>query len=148
MKNAKLISFEPYELFRHQVAKVIEPGATWQPTGVPAPEETAMAKRSKICGPIAERARDLVLAQLLERSENTVPLRGRHLPKNVDSLYLTIYINGHLRGCMGQKLRNLDEDLKTIARAALRDERFAGRLHSIPMRLLSLFLSVRSAAAW
>jgi orotate phosphoribosyltransferase len=127
MKNAKLISFEPYELFRHQVAKVIEPGATWQPTGVPAPEEVPWQKDRRICGSIAERARDLVLAQLLERSENTAPLANDILPKNVDSLYLTIYINGHLRGCMGQKLRNLDEDLKTIARAALRDERFAGR---------------------
>jgi AMMECR1 domain-containing protein len=68
-----------------------------------------------------------VLAQLLERPETTEPLPDDVLPKNVDSFYLTIYINGHLRGCMGQKLRNLDEDLKTIAKAALRDERFAGR---------------------
>ena len=127
IKNAKLISFEPYELFRHDVVKVIEPGEKWQPTGVPAPEEIPWHKDQKICGPVAERARDLVLAQLLERPETTEPLPNDLLPKNVDSFYLTIYINGHLRGCMGQKLRNLDEDLKTIAKAALRDERFAGR---------------------
>ena len=127
MKNAKLISFEPYDLFRHDVLKVVEPGATWQPTGVPAPEESPWQKDPKICGPVATRARDLVLAQLLERPESTEPLSDDRLPKNVDSLYLTIYINGHLRGCMGQKLRHLDEDLKSIAKAALRDERFAGR---------------------
>ena len=127
IKNAKLISFEPYELFRHDVVKVVEPGEKWQPTGVPAPEEIAWHKDQKICGSVAERARDLVLAQLLERSESTEPLPPNLLPENVDSLYLTIYIDGHLRGCMGQKLRNLDEDLKTIAKAALRDERFAGR---------------------
>lgn len=127
IKNARLISFEPYELFRHDVVKVIEPGKKWQPTGVPAPEETPWHKDQKICGPVADRARDLVLAQLLERPERTKPLQENVLPKNVDSFYLTIYINGHLRGCMGQKLRSLDEDLKTIARAALRDERFAGR---------------------
>lgn len=127
MKNAKLISFEPYELFRHDVVKVIEPGEKWQPTGVPAPEETPWHKDQKICGPVAERARDLVLAQLLERPETTEPLPDDVLPKNVDSFYLTIYINGHLRGCMGQKLRHLDEDLKNIAQAALRDERFSGR---------------------
>ena len=127
IKNAKLISFEPYELFRHDVVKVVEPGEKWQPTGVPAPEEIAWHKDQKICRPVAERARDLVLAQLLERSESTEPLPPNLLPENVDSLYLTIYIDGHLRGCMGQKLRNLDEDLKTIAKAALRDERFAGR---------------------
>jgi AMMECR1 domain-containing protein len=127
IKNAKLISFEPYELFRHEVVKVVEPGAKWQPTGVPAPEEIPWHKDQKICGPIAERARDLVLAQLLERPESTYPLRANLLPTNVDSFYLTIFINGHLRGCMGQKLLNLDEDLKTIAEAALRDERFSGR---------------------
>ena len=38
MKNAQLVSFEPYELFRHDVVKAIEPEAIWQPTGVPAPE--------------------------------------------------------------------------------------------------------------
>ena len=127
MKNAKLISFEPYELFRHDVVKVIEPGEKWQPTGVPAPEEIPWHKDQKICGTVAGRARDLVLAQLLERPETTEPLPPNLLPNNVDSFYLTIYINGHLRGCMGQKLRDLDEDLKTIAKAALRDERFAGR---------------------
>ena len=127
IKNAKLISFEPYELFRHDVVKVVEPGEKWQPTGVPAPEETPWHQDQKICGPVTERARDLVLAQLLERPEMTGPLADELLPKNVDSLYLTIYINGHLRGCMGQKLRNLDADLNTIAKAALRDERFAGR---------------------
>src|SRR6185369_2681813 len=127
IKNAKLISFEPYELFRHDVVKVVEPGEKWQPTGVRAPEETPWHKDQKICGPVAERARDLVLAQLLERPESLEPLPGNLLPKNVDSFYLTIYINGHLRGCMGQKLHNLDEDLKTIAKAALRDERFDAR---------------------
>jgi orotate phosphoribosyltransferase/AMMECR1 domain-containing protein len=127
IKNAKLISFEPYELFRHDVLKVVEPGEKWQPTGVPAPEETPWHNDQKICGPVAERARDLVLAQLLERPESTEPLSANLLP-NVDSLYLTIYIDGHLRGCMGQKLRSLDEDLKGIAKAALRDERFAGRI--------------------
>jgi orotate phosphoribosyltransferase len=127
IKNAKLISFEPYELFRHDVVKVIEPGEKWQPTGVPAPEEIPWHKDPKICRPVTERARDLVLSQLLERPETTAPLPDNLLPSNVDSFYLTIYIHGHLRGCMGQKIRNLDEDLRTVARAALRDERFAER---------------------
>jgi len=127
MKNAKLISFEPYELFRHEVLKVIEPGAKWQPTGVPAPEDIPWHKDRKICGVIAERARDLVLAQLLGRSETTPPVANDLLPKNVESIYVTIYIDGHLRGCMGQRLRSLDDDLKKIAGAALQDERFEGR---------------------
>ncbi|HKG46816.1 MAG TPA: AMMECR1 domain-containing protein [Pyrinomonadaceae bacterium] len=127
MKNAKLVSFEPYELFRHEVVKVVEAGAKWQPTGVPAPEEVPWHKDKKICGLIAERARDLVLGLLLGRAETTSPLASDLLPANVESIYLTIYIDGHLRGCMGQRLRGLDDDLKKIVPAALHDERFTGR---------------------
>lgn len=127
MKNAKLVSFEPYELFRHEVVKLVEPGAKWQPTGVPAPEDVPWHKDEKICGRIAERARDLVLGQLLVRAETTSPLPDDLLPQNVESIYVTVYIDGHLRGCMGHRVRSLDNDLKKIVPAALDDERFAGR---------------------
>jgi hypothetical protein len=127
IKNGKLVSFEPYELFRHEVLKLVEPGAKWQPTGVPAAEEVPWHNEKKVCGVIAERARDLVLGQLLDRAETTSPVASDLLPANVESIYLTIYIDGNLRGCMGQRVRNLDDDLKTIAAAALHDERFAER---------------------
>lgn len=124
IKNAKLVSFEPYELFRHDVVKAIEPEETWQPTGVPAPEKLPWNKDKNVCGQIAARARDLVLCQLFSKSETTQPLAGDLLPKNVESVYVTIYIDGHLRGCMGLAVRNLDDDLRKIAIAALDDQRF------------------------
>jgi AMMECR1 domain-containing protein len=124
IKNAKLVSFEPYELFRHDVVKAIEPAATWQPTGVPAPETLPWHKDTNVCGQIAARARDLVLVHLFGKPETTSPLAGDLLPKNVESLYVTIYIGGHLRGCMGLAVRNLDEDLHKIVSAALDDQRF------------------------
>ncbi len=124
IKNAKLVSFEPYELFRHDVVKAIEPEATWQPTGVPALEKLPWHKDKNVCGQIAARARDLVLCQLFSKSEATQPLAGDLLPKNVESLYVTIYIDGRLRGCMGLAVRNLDEDLHKAAAAALDDQRF------------------------
>ncbi len=124
IKNAKLVSFEPYELFRHDVVKAIEPEATWQPTGVPAPEKLPWHKDKNVCGQIAARARDLVLCQLFSKSEATQPLAGDLLPKNVESLYVTIYIDGRLRGCMGLAVRNLDDDLHKAAAAALDDQRF------------------------
>ncbi len=124
MKNAQLVSFEPYEIYRHDVVKVIEPEAVWQPTGVPAPEELQWHKDEKICGRIAERARDLALVQLLNRSETTSGLADDLLPKNVESIYVTIYIDGRLRGCMGSVIRKLDDDLKKIVESAIRDERF------------------------
>ncbi len=125
VKNAKLVSFEPYELLRHEVVKAVEPDANWQPTGVPAPARLPWHKDGDICGRIAERARDLVLSQQLNLSETTAPLPDDLLPEEIDSLYVTIYIDGHLRGCMGLAVRNLDEDLKTAVGSALRDDRFA-----------------------
>ena len=124
IKNAQLVSFEPYELFRHEVVKAIEPEEKWQPTGVPAPEQVPWHKDKNVCGPIAERARDLVLGQLFNRPETTAPLPEDLLPKNVESLYVTIYLDGNLRGCMGLRVRSLDDDLKKIVVSALRDERF------------------------
>jgi AMMECR1 domain-containing protein/orotate phosphoribosyltransferase len=131
IKNAQLVSFEPYELFRHDVVKVVEPEAKWQPTGVPEPEECPWYKDQKICGQIAERARDFALAQLLNRSETTAKLPDL-LPENVESVYVTIYIDGRLRGCMGSVIRNLDDDLKKIVESALRDERFAEKAAADP----------------
>src|SRR5215510_11156596 len=124
IKNAQLVSFEPYELFRHDVVKAIEPEATWQPTGVPAPEELPWHNDPKVCGPIAARARDLVLVHLFGKPEAFQSLPDDLLPKNVESLYVTVYIDGRLRGCMGIKVRNLDEELRKIVPAALDDQRF------------------------
>lgn len=132
IKNAQLVSFEPYELFRHDVFKAVEPEASWQPTGVAAPKEPPWHKDQKICGPIAERARDFVLVQLFDRSETTSRLPDDLLPKNVESLYVTIYLGGQLRGCMGLYVRNLDDDVKGAVESALNDERFAGEAPSDP----------------
>jgi orotate phosphoribosyltransferase/AMMECR1 domain-containing protein len=125
IKNAQLVSFEPYELFRHDVVKVIEPEIIWQPTGVPARAELPWHKDKDVCGLVAQRARDLVLARLFDRSSVTSPLSGDLLPQNVDSCYVTIYSDGQLGGCMGSVIRDLDNDLQTIVEAALRDDRFA-----------------------
>ena len=74
-----------------------------------------------------------MLGQLFSRPETT-PLPDDLLPKNVESLYVTIYIEGRLRGCMGLAVRNLDDDLKEIVEAALRDERFLRTAASMPIR--------------
>lgn len=124
MKNARLISFEPYEILRHEVVKAVEPEVDWQPTGVPAAAGLAWQQDEKVCGRIAERARDFVLAQLFSRPETTAPLEASLIPEPLDSVYVTVYINGNLRGCMGAATRDLDADLRQLAHAALDDVRF------------------------
>jgi orotate phosphoribosyltransferase/AMMECR1 domain-containing protein len=124
-KNGRLVSFEPYELFRHEVVKAIEPETYWQPTGVPAAVRTPWHRDARVCGAVARRARDIVLGLLLGREEKSEPLHAGHVPAPLDSIYLTVYVGGRLRGCMGAVVRDLDSDLRLLARAALDDERFA-----------------------
>ena len=124
IKNAQLVSFEPYELFRHEVRKVVEPGIVWQPTGVPAPEELPWHQDEKICGQLAKLARQYVLAELFDCPETTRPFEEKLITEDLETVYLTIYINGQLRGCMGSAIRSLNADLKRLAKAALHDDRF------------------------
>lgn len=124
IKNGGLVSFEPYEILRHDVVKAIEPDINWQPTGVPAGDKQPWHEDGNICGRVAERARDFVLAQLFSRAETTDPLPPDLINEALDSLYVTVYINGHLRGCMGGATHELDTDLRRLAHAALDDGRF------------------------
>ena len=62
--NGRLVSFEPHVILRHDVCKVVEPGVTWQPTGVAAPDAPHPLTQAAYGAPVAARARDLVLARL------------------------------------------------------------------------------------
>ena len=132
IKNGGLISFEPYEILRHEVVKAVEPGVGWQPTGVPAGDGLPWQQDENICGRIAARARDLVLAHLFNQPETTEPLAADLVAEPLDSVYVTVYINGQLRGCMGATTRNLDDDVRRLAEAALADARFGEQSPSEP----------------
>lgn len=124
IKNGQLVSFEPYEILRHEVVKAVEPETEWQPTGVPVGESLPWSKDERVCGAVVERARDVVLSLLLKRAERTKPLPADYIPATLDSIYLTVYVRGRLRGCMGSVVRDLDAAIKQLARAALDDNRF------------------------
>ena len=123
-KNGELVSFEPFAIYRHHVIKAVEPDAAWQPTGVPLDDRPLWHEDPAICGLVAERARDLALAALFTTPETTTPLADDLLPKDLDSVYVTVYVRGHLRGCMGTVVKHLDDDIRKITRAALQDQRF------------------------
>jgi orotate phosphoribosyltransferase/AMMECR1 domain-containing protein len=124
MTNAQLISFEPHVIYRHEVIKIAEPGVTWQPTGVPKPEEPVPIARAGLGGLVATRARDLVLKRLFGREPCTAPLADDLLPADVDSLQVSIYLGGRLRGCNGSAPHRLDEAVARLVDATLQDERF------------------------
>ncbi len=123
-KNGELLSFEPYIIYRHEVVKAVEPEAVWQPSGVPVATQKAWHQDTAICGRVAERARDIVIAYLFGAEETTPALAGDLISKELDSIYISVYFHGQLRGCVGSVVRNLDEDVRKLALAALSDDRF------------------------
>lgn len=125
IRNGKLASFEPYKIYRHDVAKFVEPGAQWQRTGVPKQAQQGADENSKRLAAIAERARDIAIAHKFGCAETTAPLAHGNLPQGFHSLFVTVYIWGRLRGCMGNSISNLDTDLRTLVLGGLADERFA-----------------------
>jgi AMMECR1 domain-containing protein/orotate phosphoribosyltransferase len=124
-RNGGLVSFEPYELFRHEVLKTVEPGVAWQPSGVPEDQRIPWHRDQNIGGRIVERARDLVVARRFNYAETTSPLPDHLLESPPHSIYVTVYFAGQLRGCMGSVVSALEENLQQLARSAVEDERFA-----------------------
>lgn len=124
MVNGKLLPWEPYIIHRHEVMKYVEPGAPWQPTGVAAPATPPSWEDPDVCSPIATRARDMAVSQMLGLPETTLPLSSTLLPQTLDLLFVTIYVWGQLRGCAGLPVQDLDSDLRTLVQTALADDRF------------------------
>jgi orotate phosphoribosyltransferase/AMMECR1 domain-containing protein len=111
--NAELYPFEPYTIYRHDVAKFVEPGATWPSSGVPQRDETSDL------AVLATRARQIAMG---EEPESAFPCVS--LPESAAHIFVTLYEDGQVRGCMGSKAGDLREDLGELTRAAMTDERF------------------------
>ena len=122
--NAGLVSFEPHTIFRHDVVKAVEPGVQWQPTGVPSCGAQPSTTLSFVAASIAKRARDLALTRVFGSELRTPPLANDLLPKSVDSVYVSVYLGGRLRGCFGATPTSLDADIATLVESALADTRF------------------------
>jgi orotate phosphoribosyltransferase len=134
-KNARLAPHEPYDLFRHTLTKHVEPGEAWQPTGAPLPESTGhnvpWYQDHGIAGRIAERAFDLLRAQLASQEEALPPLAADLTP-DLDALFVTVLWRGQVLGCTGGRVARLDDDLRKAVAHALLDRRFSGPAGSSP----------------
>lgn len=130
--NGKLLAIEPYKIYRHRVSKAVEPGVEWQKTGVPKADRPAAWEEPELCAQIARRARDIAISHLLGLPETMTALSDSTMPEGLHSLFVTIYIWGRLRGCMGDAITHLDADLRRLVLAALADERFPKSEASAP----------------
>jgi orotate phosphoribosyltransferase/AMMECR1 domain-containing protein len=112
--NAGLDPHEPYHLYRHDVRKLVEPGTSWPLDGVPRAGDDFDGR------PLAGYAREIALGH-----EPTVRLDDVRLPADTSMLFVTVYIDGQVRGCMGSDVEDLAKDLAELTHGALADERFA-----------------------
>lgn len=114
LRNAELLDFEPYTIYRHGVTKYIEPGATWQASGVPLAGGSAP---SEDYGILAAHARHLAMGLA------PPALPALELPEGAQ-LFVTIYTDGEVCGCMGSVVEDVQKDLKKLTKSAFADERF------------------------
>lgn len=125
--NAGLSPLEPYQLYRHDVEKVISPGDAWHPTGVALAKQRPWHQRRSLLAPWAGRARASVLEAL--GAPPAVPSKpARVEPPPVDGralVFVTVYSHGRLAGCMGGPVGDLAVTLPAYARAAVADSRFS-----------------------
>jgi orotate phosphoribosyltransferase len=114
-RKARLLPWEPFTLYRFKVQKAVEPGTSWQQSGVPAEPPPRWVGGS---GSIAARALEVVRA-LSEGRDPAPAQQAVQLDASVGSLYLSIYRQGRLAGTAGGRITSADEDLVTLARSIL-----------------------------
>jgi len=118
--NADLYPHEPYVIYRHEMAKYAEPGAIWPPSGTPGTHEAIDL------GSLASWALELACGR--EPEELFVQPA---LPASAAQIFVTIYIDGEVRGCMGAEVADLERNLRELTYAALRDERFDEKFEDV-----------------
>ena len=116
-RNARLLPGEAHALYRHDVDKVVEPGATWQPTGVPLRDTpgTGVAEEA------ARRVLDLVRGEVEAGEVEAVQVV---LPAGTVGAFVTVYAGGRLAGCAGVFDDDCAPRLGECVRAAVHDGRF------------------------
>ena len=136
-RNAKLVEFERFELFRHTVTKAIEPGAKWQVDGVPRPPAP---RWHEVAPRIAARARELVHAEITGTAARGQPIADELRAGEVEGIYLSVFRDGQIVACVGNRVgASLDETLRTLAAQVLKDTRFGQ--HTAPTRSLAVVTS-------
>jgi orotate phosphoribosyltransferase len=143
--NARLVRCEPYQILRHEVFKLVEPGAEWQSSGAPArPDDLPWDNDERRAGRVARRAQDLVRAALTGQAAGSEPLPADLLPRSVDSIYVSVYRQGRLHGCMGSTLRgqSLDACIQELCGLALQDSRFHEKLSAADAGTVAVEVSI------
>lgn len=126
VRNARIGSFEPHSLFRHDVVKRPEPGHTWPAYGEDERLTDAWTDDPALGATLARRARDVITAHEQGTELLGAPLPADLVPPSVTSVGVSLYSHG-LLGCSVSGRGALDELVVTATRYALEDHRFTAR---------------------
>lgn len=143
--NAQLGRLEPYELYRHEVFKNVEPGAYWPPYGtasVPWPDDDAIGKAA------VQRARSVLRAAIEGTSLDGDGLDDALIPAPVEGVAVTLYRHGSVVGCSVSQRRSLDESVQCAVRSAVADERYRDSCPAESLSDVDLCISILHDAEW
>jgi AMMECR1 domain-containing protein/orotate phosphoribosyltransferase len=112
--NAELYPFEPYVIYRHELVKYVEPGASWPSEGM-ATTDSGVDLSS-----VAAWARDVACGRVPQKG-----FRAVSLPETASQIFVTVYVDGQVRGCAGHEIDHLETNIRNATIAALQDERFS-----------------------
>lgn len=117
--NGRLRALEPFDLYRHRVDKLIEPGAPWPPGGVSRRAPLLPEDRDAAAGRLIARARALLEGG---RADPDAPflLGGEYL-------FLSLYAASGQVACIGCPCRT-GADFDALVRAAAGDPRAGGHV--------------------
>jgi orotate phosphoribosyltransferase/AMMECR1 domain-containing protein len=117
--NARLLTGEAHDVFRHDVVKLVEPGQPWPIYGAPRDDSVPAVSASALIGRV-----EAVFDALWTGAELKGPaLDDALLPFDVDGVAVSIFQRG-FRACWISWRGSLDERLRQAAAGALRDPRW------------------------
>jgi orotate phosphoribosyltransferase/AMMECR1 domain-containing protein len=133
--NAQVADPEPHSLYRHTIAKFVEPGEAWLPYGCEENSSTSWWRDERIGRAITSRVREVIAD-----SEGANPLSDGLIPVAIEGVAVTLYANG-LCGYGLSYETSLDRSVTSAAQAAWNDPRNSAN-RSNPRSQMALAVSV------
>jgi hypothetical protein len=121
--NAKLSPLEPHEVFRHDLAKRIEPGASWPAYGEDDRRTDGWTEQRGLGEALTRRAWEFLKAQITGEPVPAQPL-GDDWVRPVPAYVAVSLYDGGLVGRVIQRGDLLDEAVRAAAIAVVADGRF------------------------
>jgi orotate phosphoribosyltransferase/AMMECR1 domain-containing protein len=119
--NAQVGTYEPHDLFRHRLQKVVEAGEQWLPYGVAEDKDTSWWADEAIGTRLTARARALLGIEPALGGSEAIP--QSLVPANVFGVAVNVYSNG-LVGAGLAISDSLELGLKEAAEQVQREKRF------------------------